>query len=276
MGANKSATKKSIIITFDTDSFAILVENGASRSITNNRKDFIDTPRLVHTIIEGYSGTSEASLIRTVRWTIADDQGLEHNILLPNTILDEKAKKRILSPQHWSQTANDHYPTKYGTWCATLDDQIILLWDHRKYSRSIPLEPNKTNVGIMCSASGTTKYCKSSVRIENILGQKLFAMPTIFESTDELTTLPQVTDSEGESDHEIPHRTQGPQETLTKEGDSKPITLDMLFQEQDEPGLPQQSFDAKEQEYQHWYTKLGHLSKSRMKQLTNIGMIPNI
>jgi hypothetical protein len=178
------------------------VENGASRSITNNRKDFIDTPRLVHTIIEGYSGTSEASLIRTVRWTIADDQGLEHNILLPNTILDEKAKKRILSPQHWSQTTNDHYPTKYGTWCATLDD------------------------------------------------------------------------SEGESDHEIPHRTQGPQETLTKEGDSKPITLDMLFQEQDEPGLPQQSFDAKEQEYQHWYTKLGHLSKTRMKQLANIGMIP--
>ena len=97
----------------------------------------------------------------------------------------------------------------------------------------------KTNVGIMRSASGTTKYCKSCVRIEDELGQRILAMPTIFESTDELTTLPQVTDSEGESDHEIPHRIQGPQETLTKEGDSKPITLDMLFQEQDEPDLPQ-------------------------------------
>jgi hypothetical protein len=221
------------------------VDNGASRSITNNRKDFIDTPRLVRTVIEGYSGTSEASLIGTVRWTIADDQGLEHNIILPNTILDEKAKKRILSPQHWSQTANDHYPTKFGTWCATLDDQIILLWDQRKYSRSIPLEPFKTNVGIMCSASGTTKYCKSCVRIEDVLGQKLLAMPTIFESTDELTTLPQVTDSESEGDHEIPHRIQDPQETITPENDSTPITLDMLFQEQDEPDLPQQSFDAK-------------------------------
>jgi hypothetical protein len=42
-------------------------------------------------------------------------------------------------------------------------------------------------------------------------------MPTIFESTDELTTLPQVTDSEGEKDHETPHRIQGPQETITKE-----------------------------------------------------------
>ena len=274
MGASKSATKKARIISFDTDSFDILVDNGASRSITNNRKDFIDTPRLVRTVIEGYSGTSEASLIGTVRWTIADDQGLEHNIILPNTILDEKAKKRILSPQHWSQTANDHYPNKYGTWCATLDDQIILLWDQRKYSRSIPLEPNKTNVGIMRSASGTTKYCKSCVRIEDELGQKLLAMPTIFESTDELTTLPQVTDSESEGDHEIPHRIQNPQETITPENASTPITLDMLFQEQDEPDLPQQSFDAKEQEYQHWHTKLGHLNKTRMRQLATNGMIP--
>jgi hypothetical protein len=92
--------KKTRIISFDTDSFDMLADNGASRSITKNRKDFIDTPCLVRTIIKGYLGTSEASLIGTVRWTIADDQGLEHNIILPNTILDEKAKKRILSPQH--------------------------------------------------------------------------------------------------------------------------------------------------------------------------------
>jgi hypothetical protein len=97
---------------------------------------------------------------------------LEHNIILPNTILDEKAKKRILSPQH-CQAANDHYPTKYGSWCATLDDQIILLWDQRKYSFSIPLEPSKTNVGIMRSVSGTNKYCKSCFCIEDELGQKL-------------------------------------------------------------------------------------------------------
>jgi hypothetical protein len=194
----------------------------------------------LYTQLLKYSGTSEASLIGTVRWTIADDQGLEQNIILPNTILDEKAKKIIHSPQHWSQTANDHYPTEYGTWCATLDDQINLLWDQRKYSNSIPLEPNKTNVGIMRSTSGTTKYYKFCVHIKDDLRQNFLAMPTIFESTDELiTTLPQVTDSEGESDHEIPHRIQGPQETLTKEGDSKPITLDMLFQEQDEPDLPQ-------------------------------------
>jgi hypothetical protein len=98
--ANQSQTTEPQKVSFDSDSFEILVDNGASRSITNNKKDFIDTPRLVRTLIEGYSGTSEASLIGTVKWTIADDQGLEHNIILSNTILDEKAKMRILSPQH--------------------------------------------------------------------------------------------------------------------------------------------------------------------------------
>ncbi len=124
----KSPKEKPRSVSFNSDSFELLVDNGASRSITNNKKDFIDTPQLIRTIIEGYSGTSEASLVGTVKWTIADDQGLEHDIILPNTILDEKAKRRILSPQHWSQTVNDHYPKRYGTLCTTLDDQILLMW----------------------------------------------------------------------------------------------------------------------------------------------------
>jgi hypothetical protein len=123
----KSPKEKPPSVSFNSDSFELLVDNGASRSITNNKKDFIDTPRLICTIIEGYSGTSEASLVGTVKWTIADDQGLEHDIILPNTILDEKAKRQILSPQHWSQTVNDHYPKRYGTLCTALDDQILLM-----------------------------------------------------------------------------------------------------------------------------------------------------
>ena len=181
--ANQSQTTKPQKVSFDSDSFEILVDNGASRSITNNKKDFIDTPRLARTLIEGYSGTSEASLIGTVKWTIADDQGLEHNIILPNTILDKKAKMRILSPQHWSQTVNDHYPKRYGALCATLDDQILLMWKQRLYVRSIPLEPNKANVGIMSSAPRTNYYCKSCIILENSM-DKVIALPTIFESTD--------------------------------------------------------------------------------------------
>jgi hypothetical protein len=62
----KSPKEKPRSVSFDSDSFELLIDNGASRSITNNKKDFIDTPRLIRTIIEGYSGTSEASLVGTV------------------------------------------------------------------------------------------------------------------------------------------------------------------------------------------------------------------
>jgi hypothetical protein len=132
------STERPKALSFDTDSFELLVDNGASRSITNNKSDFIDTPRLVPTKIEGYSGVSKASFIGTVKWSIEDDQGRVHHITLPNTIYDAKSKRRILSPQHWSQSAHDHYPIKYGTLCATLDDQIVLMWDQRRYSKSIP------------------------------------------------------------------------------------------------------------------------------------------
>jgi hypothetical protein len=69
------------------------VNNGASRSITKNRKDFIDTPCLVYTIIKGYLGTSEASLIGTVRWTIADDQGWSTISYYPTPYLMKKLKR---------------------------------------------------------------------------------------------------------------------------------------------------------------------------------------
>ncbi|MFN9982673.1 MAG: hypothetical protein ACK53Y_22280 [bacterium] len=90
---------------------------------------------------------------------------------------------RTLSPQHWSQTVNDHYPKRYGTLCATLEDQFLLMWKQRQYVWSIPLEPNTANVGIMSSAPGANCYCKSYIRIENSM-DKVIAMQTIFESTD--------------------------------------------------------------------------------------------
>ena len=38
------STKRPKALSFDTDSFELLVDNGASRSITNNKSDFIDIP----------------------------------------------------------------------------------------------------------------------------------------------------------------------------------------------------------------------------------------
>ena len=49
--------------------------------------------------------------------------------------------------------ANDNYPAKRGTWCATYDDAIELQWDQRQFTRTIPLDPG-SNIATIYSAPG--------------------------------------------------------------------------------------------------------------------------
>jgi hypothetical protein len=52
------------------------------------------------------------------------------------------------------------------------------------------------------------------------------------------------------------------------------MSLDLLFQEQDESDLPELKLPTREIEYHHWHTKLGHLSKTKMHQLIDNGTLP--
>jgi len=145
-------------MSFDTDSFTLTVDNCASASITNNIKDFIEPPKASRTKILGISGVSAATLVGTVRWKIEDDAGQSHDIYLPNTYYAKTAPCKLLSPQHWSQVADDNSPEPNGTWCATYSDSVVLEWDQRKYRRTIPLSA-KTNVGMLQTAPGFSQYC---------------------------------------------------------------------------------------------------------------------
>jgi hypothetical protein len=129
----------------------------------------------------------------------------------------------------------------------------------------------------MSSAPGANCYCKSYIRIENSM-DKVIAMQTIFESTDPELDLQTkeptiITDSEaskGES-----QQTQG-----TKHGNNneyprhQPMSLDLPFQEQDESDLSELKLPTREMEYHHWHVKLGHLSKTKMRQLIDNGTFP--
>jgi hypothetical protein len=73
-------------LTFDTDSYEIMVDNCCSQSITNNIKDYIDPPTNTSVQIKGYNGTSTTTTKNgTVLWKWSDDKGKIHNIVLPNT-----------------------------------------------------------------------------------------------------------------------------------------------------------------------------------------------
>jgi len=132
-------------LVFDTGSFNLTVDNCASASVTNDLKDYVNPPRKSRTRIVGINGVSTATMVGTVRWHVEDDDGIVHAIVLPNTYYARDAPYKLLSPQHWSQVADDNTPAKHGTWCATYADAIVLEWNQRKYRRTIPLSAH-TNV----------------------------------------------------------------------------------------------------------------------------------
>jgi hypothetical protein len=105
---------------------------------------------------------------------------------------------------------------------------------------------------------------------------KVIAMPTIFESSDpelnfqtqEPTIITDSEASEGESQQTQEH------ESNNEYPRHQPMSLDLLFQEQDESDLPELKLPTREMEYHHWHIKLGHLSKTKMRQLIDNGTLP--
>jgi hypothetical protein len=145
------------LVMFDTDSYVIGVDNRATKSITNSLEDFIEPPDPINRKCKGIGGIVTGLKIGTIKWTILDDHGLAHDIFLPGSYYVPGAPTWLLSPQHWTQTADNHRPNPRGTWSMTYEDEIILWWDQRKYKRTLPLNPEGDNVGTLHSAPGYSK-----------------------------------------------------------------------------------------------------------------------
>jgi hypothetical protein len=120
-------------------------------------KDFVGILVPVRKLrIRGIGGSVKGIMMGTVKWQIEDDNGMTHTITIPGSYYVPDAPSRLLSPQHWAQQAKDHYPKPRGTWCVTYDNEITLQWNQRKYTRTIPLDPNETNTGTIYTAPGLT------------------------------------------------------------------------------------------------------------------------
>ena len=290
-------------LVFDTtDSFNLTVDNCASASVTNDLKDYVNPPHKSRTRIVGINGVSTATMVGTVRWHIEDDDGIVHAIVLPNTYYARDAPYRLLSPQHWSQVADDNTPAKHGTWCATYADAIVLEWNQRKYRRTIPLSAH-TNVGLLRTAPGNTKFCALTTTIERTeppLPAPMY-IPA-YEDEIEPSTGPSLNPSEvpvitppsspfrGASNPPTVEHQREPSEEPTNEPPGEPtaelttptlregpVTIEFnlngpkgLITADEEPP----SFDTLEQEWKWWHDKLKHAPASRMRNMINLGILP--
>jgi hypothetical protein len=201
-----------------TDSFEIYVDNCASRTLTNDLHDFINSPTPTDITILGTNEKSMGTLMGTIKWSIEDDEGMVHDVMIPNSLYSSDNRSKPLSPQHWAQEANDRHPIRNGTWCATYDDRIMLFWDQQKYKKTVHLIHNCSNVGVIRSVPRIETYMKTCKTIEKDLKELIVAMPFILETEqyDHDTDNGQphvVTDSEEEPEGNqlITYRMQGQQ-----------------------------------------------------------------
>ena len=90
-------------ITFDSDSYPILIDNCCSACMTNSLDDFTDIPKEVQASIKGVGGPVSVTHQGTVKWKFQDDQGRTHAFYLPGSYYAPDLPCRLLSPQHWRE-----------------------------------------------------------------------------------------------------------------------------------------------------------------------------
>ena len=113
---------------FDSDAQALMLDDGASACITNDKNDFTEPPRRVDRKVKEIKGHAKATHRGTIKWHLEDDNGLVHVMVINGAYLIPEACTRILSPQHLAQQAEDHYPKEEGTGALTTSKNIVLFW----------------------------------------------------------------------------------------------------------------------------------------------------
>ncbi|KAI2493485.1 hypothetical protein MHU86_21066 [Fragilaria crotonensis] len=136
---------------FDTDAKAIRIDNCASYCISND-KETSSPSQEGQQEPQGLGGTLADIYSGTIKWSIEDDDGVTHDIVIPNGLYVKDSPSKLLSPQHWAQTAQDFKPLPRGTWCSTYHDCIQLHWAQRQHTKTVRLTKGSGNIATMYTA----------------------------------------------------------------------------------------------------------------------------
>jgi len=90
--------ERKIRMEFDTNSFDILIDNCCSHTLTNDINDYIEPPVKSSVRVRGYNGSTNSTMVGTVKWKMKDDNGKVHNFILQNTSYSTSVETRLLSP----------------------------------------------------------------------------------------------------------------------------------------------------------------------------------
>jgi len=141
---------------YDSDSYNIGIDDHASYCLTNSKDDFIDTPVDTKIMVKGIKGYLNSALKGTIKWSIEDDDGVVHDLIIPGSYFIEELPVRLLSPQHLAQALKSSETTPDGTLSTTFSDRVQLEWFNRQYRRTVYF--NSANVAVLRSAPSFNTY----------------------------------------------------------------------------------------------------------------------
>jgi hypothetical protein len=155
--ANRSR-RASACARFDTNSFAIGIDNHASCCMGNDRRQFKNL--VVARAAQRIRGISKGLAIEgkgTLVFDVNDDTGKPHRIKIPNSPFLPGLKMCLMLPQHWAQEAGDNYPLPHGTRMENNAHSCVLWWGQGKFSKTISFDP-ATNTSIFRTLPSTSSY----------------------------------------------------------------------------------------------------------------------
>ncbi|KAL7565945.1 hypothetical protein ACA910_008403 [Epithemia clementina (nom. ined.)] len=254
-------------LAFDTDSARLMIDDGASASITNTFSDFITPPRKIRATVTGIGGTAKATHKGTVRWLIDDDTGVTHAFTIQDSYFVPSAPTRILSPQQYAQQRQDHKPRRDGTGSMTLSNHVVLFWNQRKSIKTIPLD-RRLNIGITTTSSGIKAYNAYAA--------------SQGDSSDSVHIFDSQVVSDEESDEEASLQPPDPVARPTQQERDRAAPAELLSTTKLDfsmeptviPEDPEPATMTPHDELLRWHYRLGHMSFERLRHMVKLGLLP--
>jgi hypothetical protein len=292
------ATNNNSHIQFDSDSFAMGVNNHALYCMVNSPHLFKNLTLTKDT--RQIQGINEGLAIEgggTFKFTITDDSGQCHTIRIPNSLyLLPKLEECLMLPQHWAQEAGDNQ-----TWMNNFVHCCVLHWGNG-FKKTIPFDTASNTLTFYTALLSkayrvfTTTYeafnaaffcCETVLQVPGLQAPRKAAEldPSKFVAVENLNLRQKkweenLTDSAVTEDNEtvktsnVPPDPQevtkpaAPEETICR----GPLTFNPNVQADDTKDTLLAAPDN-QAELMHWHYRLGHLSFTTLKQLAHNGKI---
>jgi hypothetical protein len=285
-----SRTKDGVQATpFDTDSYPIGIDSFASICMTPYKEDFVEgtlTPMKHQRTITpfGKGAPISVSMRGTIRWSIEDNDGTQHELDIPNSMYVPDGNMRLLSPQHWAAASTERTPTsadrdKFSS--QQFWNRNILRWgEEGEYTRTV-YNNKRSNVPIIYSSPSSQHYSAYQATVRKTIQQHYCTKFMCNEATmvsDDDGSQASLRTTSNESITPIQQRDQTHIEQINDAFTQLPSDIPTIIPRDlptvitDDEELVTGADDASE--LMRWHYRLGHLSFKKMHTLAMKGLIP--